>query len=154
MKYHWKIFVPLSAEVYTTKSTTTAFNNWKEGINHINKYDYILHTVSGNTLVVVLGNKSCVLWGDTKTVQNLSWDIIIVYFDAITKRIYLNSSIKNKRREFLKHIFSSPIKVQNDSLFRVFANVQRLRLFNVGARLHKEKIFHFSHIMEEAYKME
>ena len=133
----------LSAEIYTTKSTTTAFNNWKEGINHINKYDYILHTVSGNTLVVVLGNKSCVLWGDTKTVQNLSWDIIIVYFDAITKRIYLNSSIKIKGENFLKHIFSSPIKVQNDSLFRVFANVQRLRLFNVGARLPQGKDISF-----------
>lgn len=56
----------LSAEIYTTNSTTTAFNNWKKGINHANKYDYVLHTLSTNILVIVLGKKSCVLWGDTK----------------------------------------------------------------------------------------
>ena len=133
----------LSAEIYTTNSTTTAFNNWKKGINHANKYDYVLHTLSANILVIVLGKKSCVLWGDTKTVQDLSWDIIIVYFDAKTKRIYLNSSIKLKGENFLKHIFSNPIKVQDDSLFRVFANVQRLRLFNVGARLPQGKDISF-----------
>lgn len=133
----------LSAEIYTTNSTTTAFNNWKKGVNKINKYEYLLYTLSENTLVIVLGKKSCVLWGDTRTVQNLSWDIIIVYFDARTKRIYLNSSIKLKGDSFLKHIFSNPIKVQNDSLFRVFANVQRLRLFNVGARLPQGKDISF-----------
>lgn len=133
----------LSAEIYTTKSTTTSFNNWKSGINRVNKYDYVLHSISENTLVIVLGKKSCVLWGDTKTVQNLTWDIIIVYFDAKTKRIYLNSSIKLKGETFLKHIFSNPIQVQNDSLFRVFANVQRLRLFNVGARLPQGKDISF-----------
>lgn len=133
----------LSAEIYTTNSTTTSFNNWKKGINQVDKYDYVLCTLSENTLVIVLGKKSCVLWGDTRTVQNLSWDIIIVYFDARTKRIYLNSSIKLKGESFLKHIFSNPIKVQNDSLFRVFANVQRLRLFNVGARLPQGKDISF-----------
>lgn len=66
-----------------------------------------------------------------------------MYFDAKTKRIFINSSIKLKGESFLKHIFSNPIKVQNDRLFRVFANVQRLRLFNVGARLPQGKDISF-----------
>lgn len=129
----------LSAEVYITESTTSSFNNWKNGLTHIDKYDYALHSISNDTLVVVLGKKSCVLWGDTKTVENLTWDIIIVYFDTLNKRIYLNSSIKLRGEKFLRNIFTNPIKIQNDCLFRVFVNIHRLRLFSVGARLPQGK---------------
>ena len=134
----------LSAEVYITESTTSSFNNWKNGLTHVDKYDYALHyitlhSISNDTLVIVLGKKSCVLWGDTKTVENLTWDIIIVYFDALTKRIYLNSSIKLRGEKFLRNISTNPIKIQNDCLFRVFVNIHRLRLFSVGARLPQGK---------------
>src|SRR5574344_2996362 len=66
-----------------------------------------------------------------------------VYFDAQYKRIYLNSTIKIKGESFLKHMFSNPLKIQNDKLFRVFSNVRRLRLFNVGARLRQGKDISF-----------
>ena len=133
----------LSAEIYTTTSTTTSFSNWKSCLNNISKDDLVLHTISNNTLIVVIGKKANVLWGDTKTVQNLNWDIIVVYFDAQYKRIYLNSTIKIKGESFLKHMFSNPLKIQNDKLFRVFSNVRRLRLFNVGARLPQGKDISF-----------
>lgn len=133
----------LSAEIYTTDSTTTNFSNWKTALNNSSQYDYILHTQSNDTLVVVLGKKSHVLWGDTHTVSNLNWDIIVVYFDAQHKRIYLNSSIQIKGESYLKHLFSCPQKYQDDKMFRVFANVYRLRLFNVGARLPRGKDISF-----------
>lgn len=133
----------LSAEIYMTDSTTTSFSNWKTALNNSNQYDYILHTLSNDTLVVVLGKKTNVLWGDTQTVHNLNWDIIIVFFDIQYKRIYLNSSIKLKGESFLKHLFSNPIKCQDDKMFRVFANIRRLRLFNVGARLPRGKDISF-----------
>lgn len=133
----------LSAEIYTTDSTITSFSNWKMLLNNPNQYDYVLHTQSNDTLVVVVGKASNVLWGDTHTVNNLNWDIIVVYFDALHKRIYLNSSIKMKGESYLKHLFNNPKKYQGDKMFRVFSNVYRLRLFNVGARLPKGKDISF-----------
>ena len=133
----------LSAEIFTTKSTTTSFGNWKTALSNSNQYDYILHAQSRDTLVIVLGKKTNVLWGDTHTVQNLNWDIIIIYFDTQHKRIYLNSSIKMNGENYLKYLFSNPMKYQDDKMFRVFANVLRLRLFNVGARLPKGKDISF-----------
>lgn len=133
----------LSAEIYATDSTTTSFTNWKKALNNSSQYDYILHSQSSNTLVIVLGKKSHVLWGDTHTVQNLNWDIVIVYFDSLHKRIYLNSSINIKGESYLKHLFSNPIKYQDDKMFRVFSNILRLRLFNVGARLPRGKDISF-----------
>lgn len=133
----------LSAEIFTTDSTTTCFSNWEKALNNSYQYDYILHSQSNDTLVVVLGKKTNVLWGDTHSVQNLNWDIIVVYFDAQHKRIYLNSSIKMKGERYLEHLFSNPVKYQEDKMFRVFSNVLRLRLFNVGARLPRGKDISF-----------
>lgn len=133
----------LSAEIYLTDSTTTSFSNWRKALNNANLYDCLLHSQSNDTLVIVLGKESHVLWGDTQTVHNLNWDIIIVYFDPVSRRIYLNSTIKINGESFLKHMFSNPIKYQDENMFRVFANVQRLRLFNVGTRLPKGRDISF-----------
>lgn len=130
----------LSTEIYTTNSTTTSFSNWKKGLNNLCKYEYTLSASSNDTLVVVLGKMTYVQWGDTQTVHNLNWDIIVVYFDALHKRIYLNSSIKLNGDTFLKSIIDNPIKLQDDRVYRVFAHIDRLRLFNVGARLQGKDI--------------
>ena len=129
-----------SAEVFTTSSLTTNFSNWEDGVNNLDKYDYKMHTTSNDTLVIVLGKQSTVQWGDTQIVKNLNWDIIIVYFDAKQKRIYLNSSMKFKGENFVKSIFNNPIKVCGNNIYRVFANIDRLRLYNVGARLQGKDI--------------
>lgn len=133
----------LSAEIYTTPTTTTSFCNWKNGIHNLNNYDYVLNSMSENTLVVVLGRQSPVNWGDTRTVHDLTWDIIVVYFDVFHKRVYLNSSININGVSFLKHLFTSVEKIQDERIYRVFANVNRLRLFNVGARLPQGKDISF-----------
>lgn len=47
----------LSAEIFITNSTTTSFGNWKKALNNSKQYDYILHSKSNDTLVIVLGKK-------------------------------------------------------------------------------------------------
>ncbi len=91
--------------------------------------------MDNDTLVIVLGKKSKVVWGDMHTVEDLKWSVIIVYFDAEHKRIYLNSSMDIRGVSFLSHMFESVEKIEDDSVYRVFANIHRLSLFNVGARL-------------------
>lgn len=135
----------LSVEVYTTDSTTTNFNNWNKYITSKN-YNYILHSLSNDTLVLALGNESLVDWGDIHSVHNLSWEIIIVYFDANTKRVYLNSSFKFKGENLLVNMFSNIHKICDEDVFRIFANIDRLRLFNVGARLRGKDISYQSYI--------
>lgn len=125
----------LSTEIYTTTSTETSFHNWKSFFKSIKKDTYLLHALSDDTLVVAIGKQSNVKWGTTKSVQNLDWDCVIVYFDAFNKRIYLNATYNIQGEAFLKNIFHNPQKIQSDILFRVFADIARLRLFNVGARM-------------------
>lgn len=65
----------LSAEIYTTDSTTTSFSHWKDALNNSKQYDYILHSQSNNTLVVVLG-KSQKSYGATHKQSKTSIGIL------------------------------------------------------------------------------
>ena len=126
----------MSAIVYQASDTTTYFNNWREAVSNINKYDYALSAMSDEFLIVVLGRSSNVIWGDTQIVKDLNWDAIIVYFNAKTRNIYLNSSMNINGERFLEKIFPSGISLYSgECVFRVFHNVNRLSLFSVGARM-------------------
>lgn len=133
----------LSAEVFTTTSTTTNFSCWGDGLANKASYDVKLHASTSDMFVAVLGKSSNVQWGTVKNIKNMTWDIIVVYFDALNKRVYLNSSISLSGKNFLSHIFSDIRQFKGECVYRVFANTHRLRLFNVGARLHNGKDISF-----------
>ena len=115
-------------------------NNWREGIANLNTYDHQYSSLNGqtNTLVIVLGKISRVDWGDFDTVQNLEWEVIILFWDLRpgVNRIFINTSIKGlKTEKLVGAIFESDTtKVTGMEVFRIFHEVNRLSLFNVGGR--------------------
>lgn len=133
----------LSAEIYITSTTTTSFSNWEKGLTNICNYDIRLSAQNNDMLVVVLGKTTNVLWGTVKNIKNLTWDIIVVYFDAFNKRVYLNSSIELSGKKFLSAIFADVNQLKGECVYRIFANILRLKLYNVGARLHHGKDISF-----------
>lgn len=124
----------MSAEIFTCRTTTTNWNAWKEKSTLVKQYKYQRSAHTNDMLVVVLGKFSSVDWGDVNSIENLTWDLIVVYFDAEHKRIYLNSTIKLKGENFLESIFGQVSHLSGNNVFRVFADVKRLMLTNVGTR--------------------
>lgn len=124
----------LSAQLFTCVDRTTNFSRWEEGITNLAGYKYRRCAHNHNMLVVVLGRQSKVQWGDMDCMENLEWDLILVYFDALHKRIFLNSTIDIRGDRLLKPIFGTVSKISGDKVFRIFANVKRLMLTNVGTR--------------------
>lgn len=119
-------------------------NEWKPGQQHwediFSSYEHIFsdsnHT---NTLVIILGKIEKIEWGNFEAVQNLKWDIIILHWDLRPNinRIFLNTSLKGfPAKDLLDKIFSegSSTQITGMGVFRIFNNVNRLSLFNVGAR--------------------
>lgn len=133
----------LSAQIFRVGSTTTNFNNWKEGFKRLSTYDYVLEASNRDFLVIVLGKKEIVKWGDVQSVANLEWQLIVVYFDARRKLVYLNSSMDLKGDTFLSAIFDNPIQLSGERMYRVFHKVNRIDLYNLGARLPKGKDISF-----------
>ncbi|WP_316844476.1 DEAD/DEAH box helicase [Pedobacter psychrodurus] len=130
----------LSTIIYKNDGDTWHPNNWRDGINSLNTYDhqYSDYNAEQNTLVIILGKVARVEWGDFDTVQDLTWDMIVVFWDLRPEinRIFVNTSIKNFSSETLvDEIFEGDrVKITGMNVFRIFHEVYRLSLFNVGAR--------------------
>lgn len=129
----------LSTIIYKTN-----VREWKSGIEHWNElfssYDHIFSdTNHKDTIVIILGKLEKIEWGNFESVQNLKWDIIVVHWDLRPNinRIFLNTSLKSfSGRDLLEKIFDedSIHLITGMNVFRIFYNVNRLSLFNVGTR--------------------
>ncbi|MCF0055350.1 DEAD/DEAH box helicase [Dyadobacter sp. CY356] len=130
----------LSTVIFNNEGEEWSPNNWREGISHIGTYEhqYSDHNPQENTLVIVLGKVNRVEWGDFDTVQNLEWDIVILFWDyrPNINRVFINTSIKGLATEkLMEAIFKNGYsKITGMDVFRIFHEVHRLSLFNVGAR--------------------
>ncbi|GGH20348.1 DEAD/DEAH box helicase [Sphingobacterium alkalisoli] len=115
-------------------------NKWKEGVSSLSTYDhqYFDYNAEENTLVIILGKVIRVEWGEFDTVQNLAWDLIVVYWDLRpdVNRVFINTSIKNFASDKLVKVLfdGNQSKITGTNVFRIFHEVYRLSLFNVGAR--------------------
>ncbi|MCC9138704.1 DEAD/DEAH box helicase [Pontibacter silvestris] len=130
----------LSTVVYKSDTEEWSPRNWKEGVSNIDSYDHQFadHNSESNTLVIILGKVSKVDWGDFDVVQNVDWELIVVFWEYTpdSNRIFINTSMKGLATEKLvKSIFSGEsTKICGMDVFKIFHEVHRLSLYNVGAR--------------------
>lgn len=114
-----------------------AKHNWEELFS---KHEHVFSdTNHRDTLVIILGKIEKVEWGNFETVQDLKWDIMIIHWDVRpdVNRIFLNTSLKQySGKELLEKIFGEGnfTPITGMGVFRIFHNVNRLSLFNVGTR--------------------
>lgn len=130
----------MSSVVYHNGGNEWNPNNWREGIKNIGTYSHQFskHNSEKNALVIILGKVNKVEWGDFDVVQNMEWNMIVVYWDFRTKKnlVFIHSSFKNLSTDKLvQSIFGDNFKIiQGMDMFKIFHDVKRLTLYNVGAR--------------------
>lgn len=132
---------PAMSTVIFKHSTNDWFpNNWQEGISNIENYEHVFSRSNGHdTLVIILGKIEKVEWGKFETVQNLQWDIVVVHWDLkpTSNRVFLNTSLRNfSATALMDAIFGAgnTTQITGMNVFRIFHNVNRLSLYNVGTR--------------------
>lgn len=129
----------LSTIIYKSNVNTwnPAKQNWEELFSD---YEHVFSdTNHRDTLVIILGKIEQVEWGNFVSVQNLKWDIIIIHWDVRPNinRIFLNTSLKQYPGEdLIEKIFGegNVSLITGMGVFRIFHDVNRLSLFNVGTR--------------------
>ncbi len=130
----------MSTIIYKNISNVWNPTNWHLGFPGIENYDHVFSdTNHTDTLVVILGKIERVEWGSFETVQNLQWDIVIVHWDLRPNinRVYLNSSLKAfSSSSLMEALFGEDQTslITGMNVFRIFHNVNRLTLYNVGTR--------------------
>lgn len=129
----------LSTVIYknVTNVWQPAQENW---VDEFSNYDHIFSdTNHRDTLVIILGKIERVEWGSFETVQDLKWDIIIIHWDLRPdiNRVFVNTSLKGySAQPLLDDIFGAgnTSLITGMTVFRIFHNVNRLTLYNVGTR--------------------
>lgn len=129
----------LSTVIFQSAVNTWYPSNWEKGFSGISGYEHVFSRHNNDTLVIILGKIERVEWGRFETVQNLQWDLVVVHWDLRhnINRVFLNSSIKGfSGTPLLEAIFGpgNTTQISGMNVFRIFHNVNRLSLFNVGTR--------------------
>ena len=129
----------MSTVIFQSAVDTWYPSNWESGFPGISGYEHIFSRHSNDTLIIILGKIEKVEWGRFETVHNLQWDLVVVHWDLRPNinRVFLNTSIKGfSGTSLLEAIFGTgnTSQISGMNVFRIFHNVKRLSLFNVGTR--------------------
>lgn len=127
-----------SAVAYQNKTQEWYPKNFKEGIKGYENYDHKYYSVNSSeqTLVVFLGNKKKVDWGNFKDVYDIVWNIFIVYWEQKNNILFIHSSEKGSEfKELAKAIIGEDASlIKDENVFRSFYKIDRVKLYNVGLR--------------------
>lgn len=130
----------MSTVIYKNSHNEWNPSNWQSGFPSLEGYEYVFSdTNHTDTLVIILGKIEKVEWGNFETVQNLHWDVAIVHWDLRPNinRVFLNTSIKSLAAgSLMDAIFGEGRTnlITGVNVFRIFHEVNRLTLYNVGTR--------------------
>lgn len=129
----------MSTVIFQCAVDTWNPSNWEQGFPGISGYEHIFSRHSNDTLIIILGKIEKVEWGTFETVQNLQWHLVVVHWDLRpnVNRVFLNTSIKGfSGTSLMEAIFGvdNITQISGMNVFRIFHNVNRLSLFNVGTR--------------------
>jgi superfamily II DNA or RNA helicase len=130
----------MSSVVFRNNGNEWHPNNWREGISNLGKYEHQFskHNPEKNTLVIILGKVEKVEWGDFDMVQNMDWNMIVIHWDLRPNKnlVFVHTSIKNlSSTKLVNAIFGDDtIQINGMDMFKIFHEVKRLTLYNVGAR--------------------
>lgn len=85
-------------------------------------------------MVIIEGKRSYIEWGRFKDINNLIWDLYLIYWDQESNLLYINSSNNNSLHENLAKDVGGDgtLLIKGDQVFRAFHGINRLIFQNVG----------------------
>ncbi|OIJ14887.1 helicase [Anaerobacillus arseniciselenatis] len=129
----------LSTVVYKSNRKVWNPDNFSNGMPQYNKYKYKFFDInkSENMAVFVYAKEHYPDWVYNKNIYNLSWDIIVVYWDSDSSLLYINSSDNGSLYKALAEslVGKDSILINKLEVFKAFHEVKRIKLQNVGLRL-------------------
>lgn len=125
-----------STVIYEVECSITNFKNWSKGISSLNNYSTVYTACAQDTFVAVMNRQSQVEWSKARDFYNTTWGIIVIYYNAVTKRVFYNSSVGFDSDKIIKNIFGPTFKlIKGECIFRVLKSLKRLLFYNVGTKV-------------------
>jgi hypothetical protein len=138
----------LSCVAYKTHTNNWTPENFTEGIDRFDSYEKTIHDINSqrNTLVVILGKNAPVKWGNIKGINELTWELYILYWSKQQNLLFIHNSNNNG---FFKKLAQAVAggnveKIQGGPVFRVLWDINRLKFNNVGLKESLGKLINYT----------
>jgi len=145
------IFPALSSVVYKTDSDTWYPNNYKKGIEGIEKCDQIYDDINSEkrVLVIVCGKKNNIVWGNIDNIYELNWSLIVVYWYQDKQLLFINSSenLGNYSNLAKSVTNDKSILIDDASVYKSLSNISQLKMNTVGLKNPVDKLLSYSQHM-------
>jgi superfamily II DNA or RNA helicase len=126
----------MSTVVYRTTCTEWAPQRFRDGVLGIDTYEQFHETVNEekHTLIVVMGRRTPLPWGDVGSLFDWVWDLYVVVWSPEQNLLFINSSGNaGEYAGVAKSIAGDDATlISGQEVFRAFAGVSRLRYQNIG----------------------
>ncbi len=126
----------MSTVIYKTKHRSWTPEKFRKGIPGIASCERVHHDINHqqNTLIVVTARRVPIDWADIKEIFNWDWELFIVFWDQEQNLLFIHGSGNNgDYRNLAKAVAGNDVElISEQTVFRCFAGVNRIRLQNVG----------------------
>ncbi len=123
----------MSAVAYRTECTNWKPNKARELFGRLLTEEIIINQAEA-VAWFVSENRTPVRWGHLRTVEELSYDLYVLYWDDQQQILYINSSTTKSLHEKLAKAVcgESATRITGEKVYRLLAEVKRLVPTNVG----------------------
>lgn len=133
-----EIKTAFSAVVYKNHTTSWHPVNFHKGIKGYENYQHKYFDINteAQVIIVLLGKNKKVDWSTFGDIYNIEWNVVVVYWKTKDNLLFVNTSDKGLNPEAIsKAIIGDKMTLVGDSnVFRVFDQIERVKLYNVGMR--------------------
>lgn len=129
----------LSTVVYKSHGRSWDPNKFYKGIQAYNQIEYKFFDVNRNENIAIFVFAKSLYpdWINHKDIYNLSWDIIVMFWDEKNSLLFINSSDNGSLyKDLAKAVIGKEAQLINHmNVFRALHGINRIRLQNVGLKL-------------------
>ena len=131
-----------SVVVYKNKTNGWFPSNYSKGIPGFDDLEYQFHDINKEEkiLVIITAKRGNVEWVNHKDIQQVIWDMIVVFWDTKNNLLFINSSDNGSLyKELAEAIIGDgeekkPEIIKGIDVFKTFYNINRTKLRNVGLK--------------------
>lgn len=120
----------VSMQAFRVKVDIAQWDNWKNVFKEENCKYYV--NEEKNILIVIEAARTKIEWSIYREINNLNWELHLIYFNKYKKVVFVNSSVKGIARKIMNSIFPENEQIKGECIFRCLQGINRLMLATVG----------------------
>ena len=144
------IYPKLSAVVYKNIVGTWHPDEFLKGIRGFANFDFTSYDINDTEklLVAVYAKEQNIEGIHVKDIKTLAWSYLVMFWDEDNNLLYINSSDNGSLfKDIAKHVAGEngqdPVLIKGMDVFRIFHNIKRTKLRNVGLKVYLGKDVRF-----------